>query len=123
MNEMTKREKLFDYINGMNDYDLVELHNSYCKTAGHEEYRIYKTKDLEEVLEGVDQREIFRMILLGAFDSKKDFWGFNGYGNIDSYNAWELQIYASDIAYYILSAGDSLGNDEIKEILDGGETK
>ena len=122
MNETEKRKKIVDIINSMNDYDVydvIELHNRYCKAAGHEEQHIYEMKDFEEVLDSVDKRELFHMILLGAFDSTKDFWGFNGYGNIDSYNAWELPIYAGDIAYYILSAEDSLGNDEIQEILDG----
>ena len=121
MNETEKRKKIVDIINSMNDYDVydvIELHNRYCKAAGHEEQHIYEMKDFEEALDSVDKRELFRMILLGAFDSTKDFWSFNGYGNIDSYNAWELPIYAGDIAYYILSADDSLGNDEIQEMLD-----
>ena len=124
MNETEKRKKIVDIINSIYDYDVydvIELHNCYCKAAGHEEQHIYEMKDFEEALDSVDKRELFRMILLGAFDSTKDFWSFNGYGNIDSYNAWELPIYAGDIAYYILSAEDSLGNDEIQEILDEEE--
>ena len=48
----------------------------------------------------------------------KDFWSFNGYGNLVSYNAWELPVYAEAIADFILSEEDSLGNDEIQEMLD-----
>ena len=75
--------------------------------------------ELDEVLYGVDKWEFARMIRFGDFDCMKDFWSFNGNGNLDSYNALELPIYAEDIADYILSKGDSLGDDEIQEILDG----
>ena len=119
MNEMEKRRKLVDYINSMNDDEIVELHNCYCEAAGHEDDRIYTMDEMEEILYGVDKWELVRMVQFGDFDCMKDFWSFNGYGNMVSYNAWELPIYAEDIADYVLIKEDSLGNDEIQEMLDG----
>ena len=118
MNEMEKRKKLVDYIDGMGVEEIVELHNTYCDAANYMDDCIYSMDEMEEILDGVDKRELVRMIRFGDFDFMKEFWGFNGYGNLVSYNAWELPIYAEDIADYILSEKDSLGNDEIKEILD-----
>ena len=118
---MTKREKLIEYINGMNTDEKIALHNAYCDAANCMDDCIYSTDDLKEVLDGVDKWELVDMIRFGNFDFMKDFWGINGYGNIDSYNEWELPIYASDIADYILLREDSLGNDEIQEILDEDE--
>ena len=118
MNETEKREKLIDYINDMKTEEIVELHNSYCEAAGYEDDRIYAMDDLEEILDGVDKWKLVRMVQFGDFDCMKEFWGFNGYGNLVSYNAWEVPVYAEDIANYILSEEDSLGNDEIQEILD-----
>ena len=119
MNEMEKRRKLVDYINSMGIEEKIELHNTYCDAANCMDDCIYAMDEMEEILDGVDKWELVRMIRFGDFDFMKEFWGFNGYGNLDSYNAWELPIYAEDIADYILSAKDSLGNDEIQEILDG----
>ena len=119
MNETEKRQKLVDYINGMGTEEKIALHNSYCDAANRMDDCIYTMDEMEEILDGVDKWELVRMIRFGDFDFMKEFWGFNGYGNLDSYNAWELPIYAEDIADYILSAEDSLGNDEIQEILDG----
>ena len=118
MNEMEKRQKLVDYINSMGIEEKIELHNSYCDAANCMDDCIYAMDDMEEILDGVDKWELIRMIRFGNFDFMKEFWGFNGYGNLVSYNALELPIYAEDIADYILSEEDSLGNDEIKEILD-----
>ena len=118
MNETEKKQKLVDYINGMGIEEKIALHNTYCDAANCMDDCIYAMDDMEEILDGVDKWELIRMIRFGNFDFMKEFWGFNGYGNLVSYNAWELPIYAEDIADYILSEEDSLGNDEIQEILD-----
>ena len=118
---MTKREKLIDCINGMGVEEKIALHNSYCDAANCMDDCIYAMDEMEEILDGVDKWELVRMVQFGDFDCTKDFWGFNGYGNLVSYNAWELPIYAEDIADYILLREDSLGNDEIQHILEEEE--
>ena len=119
MNETEKKQKIVDYINGMGVEEKIALHNTYCDAANCLDDCIYAMDDMEEVLYGVDKWELIRMVQFGDFDCTKEFWSFNGYGNLDSYDARELPIYAEDIADYVLSNEDSLGNDEIKEILDG----
>ena len=119
MNEMEKRQKLVDYIDSMGIEEKIELHNSYCDAANCMDDCIYTMDDMEEILDGVDKWELVRMIRFGDFDFMKEFWSFNGYGNLVSYNAWELPIYAEDIADYVLRKEDSLDNDEIQEILNG----
>lgn len=118
MNKTEKEQKLVEYINGMGVEEKITLHNTYCDAANCMDDCIYAMGDMEEILDGVDKWELVRMIQFGDFDCTKDFWGFNGYGNLDSYSAWELPIYAEDIADYILLKEDSLGNDEIQEMLD-----
>ena len=118
MNEMENRKKLVDYINSMGVEEKIALHNAYCDAANCMDDCIYRMDEMEEILDGVDKWELVRMIRFGDFDFTKEFWGFNGYGNLVSYDAWGLPIYASDIAGYILLREDSLGNDEIQEILD-----
>ena len=121
MNEMEKRQKLVDYINGMGIEEKIALHNTYCDAANCMDDCIYSMDEMEEILDGVDKWELVRMVQFGDFDCTKDFWGFNGYGNLVSYNAWELPVYAEDIADYVLRKEDSLGDDEIQYILDEEE--
>ena len=118
MNEIEKRQEIVDYINGMGVEEKIALHNAYCDAANCMDDCIYAMDDMEEILYGVDKWELVRMVQFGDFDCTKEFWGFNGYGNLISYNAWELPIYAEDIADYVLLKEDSLGNDETKEMLD-----
>ena len=118
---MTKREKLIDYIDSMGIEEKIALHNTYCDAANCMDDCIYAMDEMEEILDGVDKWKLVDMMRYGNFDFQNDFWGFNGYGNLVSYNARELPIYAEDIADYILLREDSLGNDEIQEILDTEE--
>ena len=119
MNEIEKRKKLVDYINSMNDDEIVELHNCYCESAECEDDHIYSMYELDELLAGRTPTDILSMGFYGDFRPTHDFFWFNGCGNLESADyATDMPIFASDIADYILSEEDSLGNDEIQEILD-----
>lgn len=119
MNEMEKREKLVEYINNLDDDELIELHNSYCEAAGYEDDRVYSTDELDEILDGRTPTDILSMGFYGDFRPQHDFFWFDGYGNLKSADyITDMPIYAIDIANYVLSEKDSLGNDEIQEILD-----
>ena len=122
MNEMEKRKKLVDYINSMNTEEIVELHNSYCDAANCMDDYIYSMDALDDILSWTKPTDILSMGFYGDFRPQHDFFWFNGYGNLKSadYIA-DMPIYAIDIANYILSNEDSLGNDEIQEILDEDE--
>ena len=119
MNEMEKIKKLVEYINSMGDDELIELHNSYCEAAGYEDDRIYSMCELDEILDGRTPTDILSMGFYGDFRPQHDFFWFNGYGNLESADyITDMPIFAIDSANYILSKGDSIGNDEIQEILD-----
>ena len=119
MNETEKRQKLVDYINGMGIEEKIALHNTYCDAVNCMDDCIYAMDELDEILEGRTPTDILSMGFYGDFRPQHDFFWFNGYGNLESadYIA-DMPICAEDIADYILSEEDSLGNDEIKEILD-----
>ena len=120
MNETEKRQKLVDYINGMGIEEKIALHNTYCDAANCMDDCIYAMDELDELLEGRTPTDILSMGFYGDFRPHHDFFWFNGYGNLESADyITDIPIFAIDIANYILSAEDSLGNDEIKEILDG----
>ena len=120
MNEMEKREKLVEYINSLDDDELIALHNNYCEAAGYEDDRVYSTDELDELLEGMTPTDILLRGFYGDFNPRHAFFWFNGYGNLESADYMAgTPICAGDIADYILSEEDSLGNDEIQEILDG----
>ena len=122
MNEMEKRKKLVDYIDSMGVEEKIALHNAYCDAAGFEDDRIYSMYELDEILEGRTPTDILSIGFYGDFRPQHDFFWFNGYGDLETADRIaDMPIFAIDIANYILLKEDSLGNDEIKEILDEEE--
>ena len=120
MNEMEKKQKLIDYLNSMNDDEMVALHNAYCDATNDTDDCIYSTYELDELLEGRTPTDILCRSFHGSFNPHHEFFWFNGYGNLESADYLSgTQVCADGIADYILSVEDSLGNDEIQEILDG----
>ena len=116
---MTKREKLIDFINGMGTEEKIALHNTYCDAANCMDNCIYSMYELDEILEGRTPTDILLRGFYGDFNPTHEFFWFNGNGNLESADYTSgTPIYVEDIADYILSAEDSLGNDEIKEMLD-----
>ena len=112
-------QKIVDYINSMNDEEVIELHNRYCEAAGYEDDSIYSMYELDEILEGRTPTDILSRGFYGDFRPQNAFFWFNGYGNLESADyTSDMPISAIDIANYILSEKDSLGNDEIQEMLD-----
>ena len=121
---MTKEKRLIDYINSMDDDEMVALHNAYCCAIGDKDSCIYSTYDIDNVLEGRTPTDILRMGFYGNFNPRDRFLWINSYGNLESVGyAVDAPICVNAIAGYVMAVGDSLGNDEIKEILDGGAIK
>ena len=119
MNEMEKRKKLVDYINSMNTDEIVALHNDYCDAAGYEDDRIYSMDELDEFFSCSKPRWILERAFYGKFNPRHKYFRFNNSYNLESADyIFEMPISVDEIADYILSEEDSLGNDEIQEILD-----
>ena len=118
MNETEMKQKIVEYINSMGIDEKIALHNTYCVAINFEEDHIYAMDDMQKVLYGMDTWTLVDKMWRGNFDFQSDFWGIDERGNLVSYDAWELPISPDDIADYIFSKKDSLGNDEIQYMLD-----
>lgn len=113
------KQKIVDYINSMNDEEVIELHNSYCEAAGYEDDRVYSMWDLDGLLEGRTPVDILCMSFHGRFNPHHEFFWFDRCGNLESADHLaETPVRAGNIADYILSAEDSLGNEFIGFTLD-----
>ena len=119
MNEMEKRKKLVDYINSRNTDEIVALHNDYCAAAGYDNDHIYSMDELDEFFSCSKPHWILERAFYGKFNPRHEYFRLNNSYNLESADyIFEMPISVDDIADYILSEEDSLGNDEIQEILD-----
>ena len=78
------KQKIVDYINSMNDDEVIELYNRYCEAAGYEDDRIYSMYELDELLEGRTPIDILCRSFHGSFNPHHNFFWFNRCGNLES---------------------------------------
>ena len=118
MNEMEKKQKLVDYINSMNTDEIVALHNSYCEAANYDEH-IYSMWDLDEIFSCSKPHWVLERAFYGSFNPRHNYFWLNNSCNLESADyVTEMPISVEDIADYILSTENSLGNDEIQYMID-----
>ena len=118
---MSRYEKIKEAIENMNTSDIVALHNEYCNEYGDMDYYVYSMDEFDEVMADMKPWDIARSAFFGGFRPVADYFSFNGYGNLVSFDYWndeDARIYPSEIARYIDENDNSLYNNDIQEILD-----
>lgn len=142
MNEMI-REKLFDQVmnvlKNLDDSELVYVWNEYCDRVNCFDDRIYSMDELDEIFSGQDVTYILNRAFFGhdqwsddsAFNPNREYFTFNGYGNLISMDCIGWNEYAEKfmcdyidedaITDYVLDNLDALECDEITDILDDFE--
>lgn len=119
MNEMEKKQKLVDYINSMNTDEIVALYNNYCEAANYEDSSIYSMQDIDSFFQCSTPHWILARAFYGNFNPRHDYFWLDSSCNLESADyIVDMPILVEDIADYILSHEDSLGNDEIQYMLD-----
>lgn len=119
---MTRFEAIENVLLEMNTQDIIEIHNRYCDSSGNMEDWIYNMEEFDEVMSGESPWEIARCCYFGeSFNPCRDYFRFNGYANLESFDyapGGNSGVYTFDIARYIDEEEDSLGNDDIQNVLD-----
>lgn len=120
------KEQIREIISGLSNSDFVWLFNQYCENDRRMDDYIYPMYDFDEIMQGETPWEIARCSYYsGKFCPAHDYFWFNGYGNLESsdFPEHDFEYAVDDMAGYIVDNWDSLGNDEIQEILDQVEGK
>lgn len=114
-----KKAKIIECIIGMDVNKLVALHNNYCKAKKRLDKTIYSMYELDEILDGSTPTDILCMGCYGVFSPHNNYFWFDVQGNLESADfAYNMPILFNDIIDYILSTGNVLEMNEIKDTLD-----
>lgn len=87
----------------------------------------YYMEDLDECLHGSEPSTILNKMFYGDFNPNNDYFKFNAYGNLESYNEWELieeyEIYIDEIIEALLNNIDYVGiyDNKLKEMIEAYE--
>ena len=69
--------------------DIVGQLNSL--NGSFETYVLYNMDDFDEMMEGYTPTELAQRIFFGDFNPNDDYFGFNGYANLESITEYEMQ--------------------------------
>lgn len=129
------RENLMDLFKTMSDEEIVSVWNEYCYTANYYEHEIIDCDQLEELVKDSNEGGLYwvNRFFYGSDDYNKEgganpnrnYFVFNGYGNIESfdyiYNQYSGEFNHIDIDSlidYIIENDEDFTNDDIREILE-----
>lgn len=89
--------------------EIVRVWNDYCDKHCCCDDMIFYMESFNELYDGVKPIEIVERVIYGDFRTDDDFFAFNGYGNMVSFN--DVDDYGSfDMRYvaeYLVDCGDS----------------
>lgn len=112
-------KKLINCLVKMDVHKLVALHNNYCKAKNRLNKTIYSMYELDEILDGRTPTDILCMGCYGDFSPRNNYFWFDAQGNLESADfAHNMPILFADIIDYILSTGDTLEVNEVRDTLD-----
>lgn len=144
MNELVRNElekQVLEVLKNMDDSELSSVWNEYCDRCNMYDDRIESMDMLPEYFNDDDIFNILNRAFFGSdqfnnessFNPNRDYFTFNGYGNLVSLECIGWNEYANDFMYsgldidalvdYIIDNNDSLYCDDIQVLLDDIENE
>ena len=87
-------ENILSQINEFTESQLIELNNTYCQSAGYYDNEIYcNDEDFFSTFypNPGDGLKVAQAIFYGDYNYSHDYVKFNGYGNLESINYFEVR--------------------------------
>ena len=76
-----------EFLDTLNDSELVQIQNLYCDSAGYPDDQIYALDDEFFELCGFSGMKVAQAIFYGDFNYSHDWVSFDGYGNFKTANS------------------------------------
>ena len=87
-NDYITRIKTYFNTNKTELFEIVSQINSYDSSLQHLEF--LDMEDLDMYLDGLTPTDIANKIFFGDFNPNDEYFRFNGYENLESFDEWEL---------------------------------
>lgn len=82
--------QIIEIINSMDNYELVTLNNEYCQSADYYDSEIFENdEDFFTTFFANDTLKAIQATQFGDYRYHDNWVTFNGYGNLNSFNAVE----------------------------------
>ena len=122
---MTKTEMIKDLLENMSESQLYIIANEYSDKTNYYDDRIYDMDEFDEIMSGMSPSDIATKIFYGDFRPNDNYFKFDGYANLESFDYISDEVDLEEIADYIVDNDEDFDDSDIREILDeaneGGE--
>ena len=144
MNRTEIEEKLREILRSLDSEELLCVWNEYTDQANYPDDRIYRMEELDEIYSGTEATEVLRRAFYGhddfgtektdtEFNPNRDYFYFNGYGNLVSceYLDWNQYgeryccsiIDESAMIDYMIDNETGLDNDDLQAVFEEEEER
>jgi hypothetical protein len=87
----TATQQVVDIINAMDDNELIQLNNEYCQEIGDLDSEIWgNDEDFLSTFFNNNPDALARAIFYGDYKYSDNYVRFNGYGNLETMNYFEV---------------------------------
>lgn len=111
---MTKKDKIVEYINNVNKYDLVALWNDYCDNNNCFDDELHSMEDIDELVGKLYPTELDSKFDFDSFSFGDNWFYINGYGYFESTNDVSSVVDMDSLA-------NAICNEELNEYIDDTE--
>ena len=115
---MTKTEMIKDLLENMSESQLYTIANEYFDKTRYYDDRIYDMDEFDEIISGMSTSDIATKIFYGDFRPNDNYFKFDGYANLESFDYISDEVDLEEIADYIVDNDEDFDNSDIREILD-----
>ena len=115
---MTKTEMIKDLLENMSESQLYIICNEYFDKTNYYDDRIYDMDEFDEIMSGMSPSDIATKIFYGDFRPNDNYFRFDGYANLESFDYISDEVDLEKIADYIIDNDEDFDNSDIREILD-----
>ena len=115
---MTKTEMIKDLLENMSESQLYIIVNEYSDKTNYYDDRIYDMDEFDEIMSGMSPSDIATKIFYGDFRPNDNYFKFDGYANLESFDYISDEVDLEEIADYIVDNDEDFDNSDIREILD-----
>ena len=102
----------------MNDDDILRKYQEYLRECDRVDDEFYTLDDLDWLLEGMYPCDILRLGYFSENIYSSDYIRYNGYGNLEGVNEYELINEAKDDSDFMDWLTENSDNDAVQDALD-----
>lgn len=114
------KNKVIEVLENLSSEELVRIHNEYCDNVCYDDY-IQDMWSFDDIMSGTEPSRLANMIYYGDFRPNDNYFMFDGYGNLKSFDYPEDVVDFDALAEYIIEDDEDFEVEELAEILQGGK--